>query len=61
MIIDDREKNLREVNRIGLLYKIKSFLYTLLIMASASFLVLYFSGSYEFTENLKIINKEEFF
>ena len=61
MIIDDREKNVREVNRIGLLYKIKFILYTLLTMVSSSFLVLNFSGPYEFTENLKIINKEEFF
>ena len=61
MIIDDRKKNVREVSRIGLLYKIKFLLYTLLTMISASFLFLNFVGSYEFTENLKIINKEELF
>ena len=61
MIIDDRKKNVREVSRIGFLYKIKFLLYTLLTMISASFLFLNFVGPYEFTENLKIINKEEFF
>ena len=58
MIIDDRKKNVKEVNRIGLIYKIKFFLYTLLTMISSVFLVLHFFAQYEFFENLKIINNE---
>ena len=61
MIIDDRKKNVKEVNRIGLIYKIKFLLYTLLTMISSTFLVLHFFGPYDFFENIKIINKEVFF
>ena len=57
LIIDDRNKNVNEANRVGLLYKIKFVLYTLLTMISVVFLVLNCFGELNM-ENLKIINRD---
>ena len=58
MVIDDRKKNVREANRIGLFYKFKFIFYTLLTMLSVSFLVLNFFGPFEFMEKLQIFYRE---
>ena len=55
MIIDDRKKNVKEANRIGLLYKIKFILYTLLTMFAVAFLVLNCFGPFRIMKTLKII------
>ncbi len=57
MLIDDRKKNLENANRVGLLYKIKFILYTLLTMSSVSILVIKCFGNFDFLEKLKIINR----
>ena len=57
LIIDDSKKNVIEANRIGLLYKIKFVLYTLLSMVSVGFLVLKCFGEYRLVRNLQIINR----
>ena len=48
MLIDDRKKNLENANRVGLLYKIKFILYTLLTMCSVSILVIKCFGNFDF-------------
>ena len=58
MVIDDRKKNVKEANRIGLLYKFKFIFYTLLTMLSVSFLVLNYFGPFQFMDKLKIIYRE---
>ena len=57
LLIDDSKKNVIEANRIGLLYKIKFVLYTLLSMISVGFLVLNCFGEFRILRNLKIINR----
>ena len=58
MVIDDRKKNVKEANRISLLYKFKFIFYTLLTMLSVSFLVLNIFGPFEFMDKLKIVYRE---
>ena len=55
MLIDDRKKNLNEADRVGLLYKIKFVLYTLLTMIANSFLVLNYFGPFPFMKKFEII------
>ena len=57
MLIDDRKKNLENANRVGLLYKIKFILYTLLTMCSVSILVIKCFGNFDFLKKIKIINR----
>ena len=58
MVIDDRKKNLKEVNKIGLLYKIKFIIYTLFTLFSVSFLVLNYFGPFDFMEKFRIFYRE---
>ena len=58
MLIDDRKKNLENANRVGLLYKIKFILYTLVTMCSVSILIIKCFGNFDFFEKIKIIKRE---
>ena len=58
MVIDDRKKNLKEANRVSLLYKIKFVLYTLLTMISSSIVVIHFFGVFHIIDKLKIIDRD---
>ena len=59
MLIDDRKKNLENANRVGLLYKIKFILYTLVTMCSVSILIIKCFGDFDFFEKIKIIKREQ--
>ena len=58
MLIDDRKKNLENANKVGLLYKIKFILYTLLTMCSVSILIIKCFGNFDFLEKIKIKNRK---
>lgn len=54
MIIDNRKDNLKNANRVGLLYKIKFMIYTLITCVSTVIFMLQFLGVTGFVNKLKI-------
>ena len=56
IIIDDREKNVNEAQRVSFLYKIKLVVYTIISIISITFLVIQFYDGSEIINNLRIIN-----
>ncbi len=55
MIIDDRNINIKEANRVSFLYKIKFVFYTLLTMVAVALVVLNFLGPFRVMKKLEII------
>ncbi len=55
MIIDDRNINIKEANRVSFLYKIKFIFYTLLTMVAVALVVLNFLGPFRVMKKLEII------
>ena len=55
MIIDDRQNNLKNANKVGFLYKVKFLYYTLVTCVSTVFFMLQCLGVTGFLNNLAII------
>ena len=55
MIIDDRNINIKEANRVSFLYKTKFVLYTLLTMVAVALVVLNCLGPFKMMKKLKIV------
>ena len=55
MIIDDRKNNLRDANKVSLLYKIKFVCYTIIACLSSINFVLQILGVDEYVNKLKVI------
>ena len=55
LLIDDRKKNVENANRVGLLYKIKFILYTLVTMCSVSILIIKCFGDFDFKREFSLL------
>ena len=56
IIIDDSKKNVKEAQRVSLLYKIKLFLYTIISIIAITFFIVECFGEFDIISKLKIIN-----
>ncbi len=54
MIIDDRKNNIKDANKVSLLYKIKFICYTIIACLSSVNFVLQMLGVNEYANQLKV-------